>query len=69
MKPRKTKPGNEGQLTRLVPDSVIEAYKAGIDRTLLRENFRLTVEERFLKLQDLQRFAAELRRAGRMAAR
>lgn len=52
-----------------MPDSVIEAYKAGIDRTLLQENFRLTVEERFLKLQDLQRFAAELRRAGRMAAR
>jgi len=49
------------------PDPVIEAYKRDIDRTLLRENLRLTVEERFLKLQDLQRFAAELRRAGRLA--
>jgi hypothetical protein len=69
MKRRSTKARHEEQPRRLVPDSVIEAYKAGIDRTLLQENFRLTVEERFLKLQDLQRFAAELRRAGRMAAR
>jgi hypothetical protein len=46
-------------------DPVIEAYKRHIDRTLLRENLKLTVEERFLKLQKLQQFAAELRRAGR----
>jgi hypothetical protein len=49
----------------LPPDPVIEVYKRDIDRTLLRENLRLTVEERFLKLMDLQRFAEELRRAGR----
>jgi hypothetical protein len=48
-------------------DPVIEAYKAGIDRTLLRENLRLTVEERFEKLFALQNVAAELRRAGREA--
>lgn len=51
----------------LPPDPVIEAYKRDIDRTLLRENLKLTVEERFLKLMDLQRFAEELRRAGRLA--
>jgi len=45
-------------------DPVIEAYKAGVDRSLLRANLKLTVEERFLKLMDLQRFAAELRAAG-----
>ncbi len=46
------------------PDPVIEAYRAGIDRTLLRENLKLTPEERILKLMELQRLAEELRRAG-----
>lgn len=49
--------------TELEPDPVIEAYKKDIDRTLLRENLRLTVEERFKNLEALQRFANELRRA------
>lgn len=47
------------------PDPVIEAYKRDVDRTLIRENMRLSVEERFEKLMRLQRFAEELRRAGR----
>ena len=46
-------------------DPVVEAYKAGIDMTLIRENLKLTVEERFRKAMELQRFADELRRAGR----
>jgi hypothetical protein len=46
------------------PDPVIEAYKRDIDRTLIRENLRLTVEERFDALMKLQQFAEELRRAG-----
>ncbi len=50
--------------TRLQPDPVIEAYKRDIDRSLLRENLKLTVEQRFLKLCDLQRLATELRKAG-----
>jgi hypothetical protein len=41
----------------------------GIDRTLLRETLRLTAEERFWKLQQLQRFADELRQAARRARR
>lgn len=49
---------------QLLPDPVIEAYKKDIDITLLRENLRLSIEQRFLKLMELQRFAAELRRAG-----
>ena len=53
----------------LEPDPVIEAYKKDIDLTLLRENLKLSVEERFLKLMELQRFAEELRRAGQRAAR
>lgn len=54
-------------LPEITPDPVIEAYKADVDRTLLRENLRLTPEERILKLVELQRFAGELRRAGKEA--
>ena len=46
-------------------DPLIEAYKKGIDRTLLRENLRLSVDERILRLMELERFAEEVRRAGR----
>ena len=49
------------------PDPVIEAYKKDIDRTLIRENMKRTVEERFERLMELQRFAEELQRAGREA--
>ena len=45
-------------------DAVIQAYKNNIDRTLLRENLKLTPEQRLEKLAELQRLAAELRRAG-----
>jgi hypothetical protein len=48
-------------------DEVVEAYKSGIDRTLIRENLKLTVEERFLKAMALARFAEELKRAGKEA--
>jgi len=50
-------------------DPVIEAYKRDIDRTLIRENLRRSVDERFARLVALQGFAAELRRAGREAHR
>jgi hypothetical protein len=43
------------------PDPVIEAYKKDVDRTLLRENLKLTVEERLIKLSEFQRFVEELR--------
>ena len=45
-------------------DPVIEAYKAAVDRTLLRQNLQRSVEERIRNLEELQRFAAEVRRAG-----
>ena len=48
-------------------DPVVEAYKKDIDRTLIRENLKLTVEERFRNAMELARFADELRRAGREA--
>ena len=50
------------------PDPVIEAYKRDVDRTLIRENLRLTVEQRFDALVRLQQFAEELRRAGGAAS-
>ena len=49
------------------PDPAIETYKRDVDRTLLRESLKLSVEERFLRLEPLQRFAEELQRAGREA--
>ncbi|HXU45143.1 MAG TPA: hypothetical protein VN783_06430 [Thermoanaerobaculia bacterium] len=52
-------------MSNLPPDPVIEAYKAGIDRTLLRESLKRTPDERLRKLMELQRVAEELRRAGR----
>ena len=49
------------------PDPVIEVYKKDVDRTLLRENLKLTVEERLQNLMRLQRFAEEMKAAGRRA--
>lgn len=47
------------------PDPVIEAYKKDVDRTLIRENLRRSVEERLRNLTAMQTFAKELRKAGR----
>jgi len=44
-------------------DPVIEVYKQDIDRTLLRQNLKLSVEERLRQLMELQKFAEELRKA------
>jgi hypothetical protein len=46
-------------------DPVIEAYKQGVDRTLLRENLRPTPDERFRKFEAFMAFARELREAGK----
>jgi len=51
------------------PDPVIEAYKKDVDRTLIRENLKLTPEQRLLDLMRLQEFSEELRKAGREARR
>ena len=48
-------------------DPVVEAFKKDVDRTLLRENLKLTVTERFENAMALARFAEELRRAGKEA--
>jgi hypothetical protein len=53
----------------LPKDPVIEAYKKDVDRTMIRENLKLTVEERLRNLMEAQKFAAELRAAGRKPRR
>jgi hypothetical protein len=58
---------NPGSTVSLDPDPVIEAFKKDVDRTLLQQNLRRTVEERLRNLTELQRFARELVRAGREA--
>ncbi len=53
----------------LEPDPVIEAYKKDIDRTLLRENLKLTPDQRLRKLVAFLGFIEEVRDAGRAAGR
>ena len=54
---------------RLAPpdvfDPVVELYKKDVDRTLIRENLKLTPEQRLCKLQDFAEFLARLRREQR----
>lgn len=45
-------------------DFVIEAYKKDVDRTLLRENLKLTPGERFLKFDRFMQSIIELHEAG-----
>jgi hypothetical protein len=45
-------------------DPLIELYKSGIDRTLIRENLCKSHEQRLIDLQQMQHFVAEVRKAG-----
>ena len=42
----------------------VSDYMRDVDRTLLRENLKLTPEQRLAKFTSFMRFIAELRRAG-----
>jgi hypothetical protein len=46
-------------------DPVVEAYKRDVDLTLIRENLRLTVEERVMKMIGALRLAEEVRNSRR----
>lgn len=48
-------------------DPVIEAYKRDVDRTLIRENLKLTPHQRLENLMAFQRFVEEGREALRRA--
>jgi hypothetical protein len=50
-------------------DPVVKAYMRDVDRTLLRENLKLTPGERLEKFARFSSFAASLRRAGAKARR
>ena len=56
-------------LPPLVPDPVIEAYKKDVDRILLRENLKLTVEQRLSKMYEfmlsMEAFRSSAQRAYR----
>jgi transcriptional regulator with XRE-family HTH domain len=52
---------------RPAPDPVIAAYQRDIDRTLLRQNLRLTVDQRIKSLADLLEFHAEVARGVKAA--
>ena len=45
-------------------DDVIAVYKKNVDRTLLLENLKLTVEERLLKAERMHRSVDAWRGAG-----
>lgn len=63
---RRVKPAPDSPpLSPAEVDRLVEELKKDVDRTLIRENFKLTVEERLRSLMSHQRFADELRRAGR----
>jgi hypothetical protein len=51
-------------VTRSSIDDIIDLYKKDVDRTLIRENLKLTPEERLRKAQQIARMAEELREAG-----
>jgi hypothetical protein len=48
-------------------DPVTQAYKKDVDRTLLRENLKLSVEQRIQKLESMMRFVEEARIAIKIA--
>ena len=48
-------------------DPVIETYKQDVDRSLLRENLKLTVAQRFEKFERFMEYVYELREAGQKA--
>ena len=48
-----------------VYDPVVDAYKKGVDQTLLEENLKLTPAQRAEKFEDFMRFLAEIQRAGK----
>lgn len=47
--------------TPLPPDPVIEAYKKNVDRTLIRENLRLTPDQRVRKMLRIREALDEIR--------
>lgn len=62
-------PMMSGAIPLTVADPLIEAFMADVDRSLLRENLKLTVEQRLRQLHGFQESVLELQRAGKEARR
>jgi hypothetical protein len=65
MVPDRTRSAEQGDWR----DLVVEAYKPGIDVTLLDRNLTLTPTQRLEQLQEFVRFLDQIRRAGATADR
>ena len=50
-----------------LPDPVVERYKQDVDRTLLRENLKRSVDERIRSLGEWQEVTAQLQEATKRA--
>ncbi|HEY8924875.1 MAG TPA: hypothetical protein VIU64_10885 [Polyangia bacterium] len=50
----------------LEPSPVVEAYKVDVDRTLIRENLRLSPDERLRKMISVLRFVEEVQRSAKV---
>jgi len=46
-------------------DPLVEALVRDVDMSLIRRNLKMTPQQRVEQLMEMQRFAAELREAGR----
>jgi hypothetical protein len=57
------KQGSRTHPTDAAVDPVIEAFKKDVDRGLLRENLRLTPDERLKKLEQFMRSLTEVHAA------
>jgi len=68
MTDRTGEPRESGEHT-LDPDPVIEVYKRDVDRTLIREQVRRTIDERVRRMIAALRLATELAAAGRRERR
>lgn len=54
-----------GDVRAIEPDPVIEVYKRDVDRTLIRQQLRRSVDERVANMIAALRLAEALREAGR----
>lgn len=59
-----TKLNESEEFDPLPNDPVIEVYKKNVDRTILRENLKLTPQERSEKFLAFMRSVEQLREAG-----
>jgi len=60
---------DDGEVDPLCCDPVIEAYKKHVDRTILRENLKLSPQERSEKFLSFMRGVWQLREAAEQSRR